>query len=250
MTPPTVRFPSAAQSLRRLWVGFGLAVATLAGVAQGGAASAPGTDRQDYSAAERLLFMTQHLKNVRPPVTLRYRLQRSGTLEPALDEKVSIALTARADGACCAAHTDFPSTAASSAQRLELPDLPAADGNPVLLYFLEREVREMNRLTKGSQSHFRKRLRMAAYQGATVKTLTLPFRGQPVAVREVSFSPYLDDPNRPRYEKLALKRYRFLLSDAVPGGVYGIHAQVPGADDKAAAALTETLYLDGATPAP
>ena len=79
--------------------------------------------------------------------------------------------------------------------------------------------------------------------------MTLQYRGKAVAGREFSITPYVDDPNRPRFEQLANKRYVFTLSDAVPGGVYGIRAVVvdPGKDAAAPPLLAEELLIDGAS---
>lgn len=201
-------------------------------------------DAQDFSAAEKLLFMAPQLQNVKPPATLVYNFRKSGSLEPGFDDQVKLVLSRAEGGGCCASHVDF----LSAERRLAVPDLPAAEGNPVLLAFLERELREMQRLTKGSQSHFRKRIRMAVYEGAIVRQTSLNFRGKPVTVQEVAIKPFADDPNRPRYETLALKEYRFFLSDAVPGGVYGIRTQIAGTGG-APPLLVEEMYLAGAEPA-
>jgi len=197
---------------------------------------------KDFSAAERLLFMNDQLGNVKAPATLRYNFSKRGTLEPGYEDKVTLSLKTGADGRCCATHTEF----FSAGRQVQLPDLPAAEGNPVILHFLEREVREMQRLTKGSQSHFRKRIRMAVYNAATVQPVTLRFRGRDIAGQEVRITPFVDDPNRPRYETLALKEYRFTLSPAVPGGLVAIRTLVAAADGAAAPLLAEELTIDGA----
>jgi hypothetical protein len=127
-----------------------------------------------------------------------------------------------------------------------MPEVESAQGNPAILYFLERDIREMQRLTKGQPNYFRKRIRMAVYQGASVRNVTLPYRGRPVAVQEISISPYLDDPMRPRYEKLAGKTYVFLLSDAVPGGLYGIRTRIDGESAGTAPLMVEEMLVDGA----
>jgi hypothetical protein len=198
--------------------------------------------KPDFSAAERLLFVDRQFDGVKAPATLHYRFSKRGTLEPGFEEKVALALKTGADGRCCATHTEF----FSAGRRLELPDLAAADGNPVILHFLEREVREMQRLTKGSQAHFRKRIRMAIFNAATVQPVALRFRGREVTGQEIRITPFVDDPNRPRYEALAVKEYRFTLSDAVPGGLYAIRTRVAAADGNAAPLLAEDLTIDGA----
>lgn len=201
---------------------------------------------KNFSAAERALFMTDQFAKLRPPLTLRYRFQRSGSLEPGFDDKVSIALKAQhGSGRCCDASGEF----LSGERKVELPPVEGASGNPVTLFFLERDVREMERLTKGKSAYFRKRIRMAIFQGAQQRGVTLNYRGKTVAGQEFTITPYVDDPNRPRFEQLANKRYVFTLSDAVPGGVYAIRALVVDAAKGADAPplLAEELLIDGAT---
>lgn len=205
---------------------------------------------RDFSAAERALFMSDQFGKLHPPLTLRYRFHSSGSLVTAFDDKVAIVLKAQGSGRCCDATGEF----LSGARKIELPPVEGASGNPVTLFFLERDVREMERLTKGKSNYFRKRIRMAIFEGAQQRAVTLRYRGKPVAGQEFTINPYLDDPNRPRFEQLATKRYVFTLSDAVPGGVYAIRALVADGAKGAEAPplLTEELLIDGAetTPGP
>ncbi|MDR6536509.1 hypothetical protein [Variovorax soli] len=203
-------------------------------------------DKQDYSTAERLLFMTQQLQNLQPPTLLRYTFGKTGSLEEAFTDNVTVALSAKADGGCCDAKGSF----LSGARKQPAPDVASAEGNPVILYFLEHDVREMKRLTGGAENHFRKRLRMAIYQNAEVRDVTLSYQGHAVKGKEIVFSPFLDDPNRPRYERFAKKNYSFLLSAAVPGGVYGIRTQIPGEGLAAKPVMVEELLIDGAKAPP
>jgi hypothetical protein len=159
----------------------------------------PGAAADDVSPAEKALFVTNHLATLKPPTTLRYSFRKSGTLEPGFDDKVSILLRAQPDGRCCAASAEF----LSGSRRLSLPEVESAEGNPVILYFLERDIREMQRLTKGQQNYFRKRIRMAVYQGATMSAVSASYLGRSVAARQITVAPYLDDPLRARFEKLA-----------------------------------------------
>jgi hypothetical protein len=208
----------------------------------------PGVTRaaDDFSAAERALFMDNHLGKLRPPLTLHYRYSKSGTLEAAFDDKVDLMLTAQPDGRCCAASAHF----LTGARALHPPDVEGVEGNPAILYFLERDIHEMQRLTQGNANYFRKRIRMAVYQGASIRNLTMQYLGHPVSVREISISPYLDDPNRPRYEKLANKQYQFMLSDGVPGALFGIRTRIDGESADAPPLMVEEMILDGAEPVP
>jgi hypothetical protein len=205
---------------------------------------AAAADAQDFSAAEKLIFMGDQLRNIKAPATLGYSFKKAGALEDGFEDHVSIALAPQADGSCCLGRGEF----LSGARRLELPEVENAHGNPVIVYFLEHDVREMQRLTKGQQAHFRRMIRMAIYNGAKVVDTSLRYRGQAVHGQEISISPYLDDKARPRYEKFARKRYQFLLSDEVPGGVYGIRTTMEAERTDAAPLIIEELYIDGAEP--
>ncbi len=203
------------------------------------AASAP-----EFSAAEQALFVNNHLSVLKPSTTLHYRLRKSGSLEPGFDDKASIALSAQPDGKCCAATAEF----LSGPRRLALPDIEAAQGNPVILFFLERDIREMERLTKGKANYFRKRIRIAVAEAATIRDVTLPFDGRNIAAKEISITPYADDPLRARFEQLINKRYVFTLSDAVPGAVLSIRTQVDAAAAGSPPLLAEEMALDRQAP--
>lgn len=214
-----------------------LALATLA---------APVLAAEDYSPAERALFMTNHLAGTKPPTTLRYSFSKAGSMEEGFEDKVAVKLKAAKGGKCCLAAAEF----LSGERRLSLPEVDQAQGNPAVLYFLERDIREMNRLTKGQQNYFRKRIRMAVYQGAQVQDVTVSYRGKSVTAREIRITPYVDDPLRVRFEKLANKTYVFTLSDAVPGGLYAIRTRIAGETADAAPLIVEEMVVDGGTATP
>lgn len=203
-----------------------------------------GAATTDFSAAERAVFVDKHLHGLQPPLTLHYSFRKTGTLEPPFDDTVKLMLTAQPDGSCCTVRAEL----FTGARAVRQPDVESAQGNPAILYFLERDIHEMQRLTKGQPNYFRKRIRMALYQGASERKLTLPYRGRPVAVREISIAPYRDDPNHARFEKLTGKVYVFLLSDAVPGRLYGIRTRIDGESAAAPPLLAEEMLLNGTQP--
>ncbi len=207
-------------------------------------AEAASAGQQDFSQAERLLFMNDPLARLKPPTTLRYHFHKAGTLEGGFDDEVTMQLSAEENGSCCAVSGEF----LTGERRLNLPTIEHADANPVLLYFLERDVREMKRLTKGAENYYRKRIRMAVYNGARVEELPLSYKGRQLRGQQVLVSPYDDDPARSRFEKFARKTYEFYLSDEVPGGVYGIRSVMRDASDAAGPMVLEELFLDGASP--
>jgi hypothetical protein len=206
----------------------------------------------DFSPSEQTLFMANHLERLKPPTQLNYSYKRSGSLEAAFEDTVQVKLNKRADGACCQASADF----LTGERRLVLPDVEAASANPVILYFLERDIREMSRLTKGQAAYFRKRIRLAIYKGAKLTDVVVNFKGQAVPAQRISIQPYVDDALRSRFEQLADKTYIFTLSKQVPGAVVSIRAIVknPAGNTTASAQdapyWLEELLAEGATSSP
>lgn len=212
-----------------------LVLAPLAARAQAPAAA-------EISPAERALFERPHLAGLAAGEVLHYHLRRSGSLEPGFDDAVTISLGARADGGCCSAQGSF----LEGPRRLQLPEIPAASSNPVILYFLEHDVREMQRLTRGQQNHFRRRIRLALAEQARLRNVAARWRGQAIAADEIVVQPYADDPSRNRFERHAAKTYRFVLSDAVPGGVVALQTTMAAPEPGAPPLIDERLTLDGA----
>ncbi len=222
---PTRRWRVAALLAGALLVGaFWTTVSAQAqGPAPPPAAPTP-ADVPDASPAERLLFLDNHLGHVSPPRTLHYLFVREGGADGRQTDPLTLALTAAPDGSCCAVHGEF----AVGGQALTLPDIPQAHANPVLLYFLEHEVRDLERLTKGQANHFRQRIRKALVDQASVGPATITWGGQKLPATVVHVAPFLDDPFRARFEVQAHREYTFVLADGVPGGVYKMSMLLPG----------------------
>lgn len=194
------------------------------------------------SQAERRLFVDPHLKDIRPPTTLRYRFVKAGSLEAGRRDELHMALRAGTDGRCCDATGRF----VGEPQRLPLPGIEGASSNPIVLYFLEHDVREMQRLTRGQPNYFRKRIRLALADAATSRDTTIDYRGRALPAVELRIAPYADDPMRARYERFAAKEYVFVLAAGVPGGVHQLRTRLASPDG--AVLLEETLTLDDSQP--
>ena len=201
---------------------------------------------QPISVAENQLFLSNHLGNLPDTAVLRYAYSKAGSLEASREDSVRVTLSLLANGSARQVHVDY----LTGAQRFELPAIGAANGNPVILFFLERDVREMQRLTGGQASYFRRRVRTALADAAEVRPVTLQFGGHSIAGEQITVHPYRDDPLRKRFERLADKAYTFTLSNQIPGAVYRLQTMVstPGASDDTPPLIAETLTLLGAEP--
>lgn len=232
--------PAPHHSRHRLVRGlFGSLAVSLALAAPLGPALA--ADPNEFSEAEKLVFVEHQLANVKAPTTLRYTFVKSGSLEPGFEDQVLVEVSdIKPTGSSVT--TDF----LSGSRKIKLPDVDNARPNPVILYFLEHDIREMARLTnRKTSNYFRNRIRKTLVDQAQIRDTTITFDGQTLAAREVTLSPYANDPARVRYERYANKRYVFLLSEAVPGGVYEMRTTMLGAQPNEAPMLEEVMTFAG-----
>jgi hypothetical protein len=199
---------------------------------------------QSISDAEYQLFLANHLGSLPDSTVLSYAYAKAGSLETSREDSVRVTISSTNPGAGRQVRVDY----LTGTQRLELPPIGAASGNPVILFFLERDVREMQRLTGGQAAYFRKRVRMALADAAEVRPVTFEFAGHTVAGEQITVHPYRDDPLRKRFQHLAEKAYTFTLSDQVPGGVYRLQTVVDAPAADTPPLISETLTLLGAQP--
>ena len=207
--------------------------------APGAGASAPSSAP---SEAERLVFMADHLANTRQPRTLKYAYVEEAAGQPRVTDRAVLTLSAGAGGRCCDVRGDY----LSGVLAVNLPEVPDARGNPVLLFFLEGEVRRLQRTTPGQAAHFRRRIRQAFADTATIGETTISWRGSTVPARLVRIAPFVDDPFRDRFQEQAATEYAVVLSDAVPGSIYQLRALLPGAAPGAPPRALRTLTIEDA----
>ncbi len=185
------------------------------------AGSARAEPSNEITEAERQLFMTDQLSPLKPPATLNYTFRRTGSQETPFEDTVEVRISedkgARKVITACL----------NGARKKEMPDVDGALSNPALLCFLERDIAEMERLTGGKAAYFRKRIRLALAEGPKGTPVKVTFGGKSVDAREYRITPYSNDPNKQKFPKYLAKTYLFVLSDAVPGGIYRVDSVVP-----------------------
>ena len=199
-----------------------------------------------FSPAEQMLFLADHLTNVAKATVLRYSYSKTGTLDTPSEGSVSLRVSAMPQGTGKHAHVDF----ASGTRSLDLPDIDDATANPVILFFLERDVRDMERRTGGKAAYFRKRVRLAFSESADVQPVQFEFAGRTVSGTQISVHPFTDDPLKSRFTQLADKTYLFMLSPEIPGQLYRMQTQARAPQGSAGTAplLQESITLIGAQP--
>ncbi|WP_343671781.1 hypothetical protein [Paraburkholderia heleia] len=199
-------------------------------------APAHATGTGDISPAERLIFMTDHLHGVRQESELDYALLSAQPPEQGSDTvRVLVVSPGNAKG---------DAQVSDHSGAVPLPNGGLAC-NPVIIYFLERDIADMERATGGKRRYFQQRVRLALAAGPKIETVTTQVGGKPVTAQQIVIQPYKDDPNAERFAQYTGKRYTFLIADTVPGQVALIRTEVPGANGDFAHPLqTRTLRFD------
>jgi hypothetical protein len=244
----TYRAPLSRRRLPALFTALSIALVTSLGLAglspaamaadaavptASGAAATSDTSEStspEPSQAERLLFMQAHLVKVKPPLDLVYDVDHQDASDPAQSytDAVKIHLTSDAAGACCSVVGEF----LSGPRAMRLPDIGSASANPLLLYFLEFEVRRLQAASKGQAAHFRRHIRLALVDAAVVKDIEIERAGRRIKAQEITVRPFVTDPYRVRFEQEATRQYRFVLADDLPGQFAEIEVTQPGAGAK------------------
>ena len=204
--------------MKRLATGL----AALLFTATGALAAPTGTD---------LFFGTPYLNSVQPGTKIAYDYKHVASEEKlgqSFDEKLELNVTAPPEDASKrVAAVDIW----RGDRHNEAGPFPTMNGNPVSLVLLERDVKEMAQLSKGSPFYIRNRVRDTIANG-TVEAATFDYAGKPVEGWKLTMVPFANDPNKDKLQELAGRRYEFLFSDAVPGGIYAIRVVTPKADGK------------------
>jgi hypothetical protein len=201
---------------------------------QANAADKPGSD---IAPAEQLLFMSPHMKSVGAQTELDYAMDMSGPPAKVNDTvRVLVVSAGNANGDARVSDRTGP---------VDVPgNLPC---NPVILYFLEHDIAEMEQMTGGKRRYFQQRVRLALAAGPPITQIVSDAGGKKVKAQKIVIQPYLDDPNASRFPQYTAKRYTFIVADDVPGHVMTIRAEVPGQNNDFDHPLqTETLNFQSA----
>jgi len=183
-----------------------------------------------FSEAENLLWLHDHLHNIDRPVRLYYAFNKSGTFEEGFSDSVYLDIVKINPDGTKDASLDFFSAARK--QAVNQDNITNIKGNPVMGVYMQGDVYDMNRLTEGHWRYFQKRIKIALREVAKIEAVEFDFNGKHCKGEKIVIMPYQNDPHKADFEKFANKRYEFIMSDDVPGSLYQIHTVVPNGSDK------------------
>jgi hypothetical protein len=175
---------------------------------------------QPLSAAQLALFESPHLAGLQPPTQLEYLFRREEEgREPVED---TILLDVRAAGE--PGRFDVTPQFLSGARNLAYPTARGFRGNPLLLFALDRDARELAAATGGTMHWFRERMRRALLHAATQREHKVDFGGQRVPAVSFEVAPFGGEPRAGRFQA---RRYAFTLAEAVPGRIHSVLSEMP-----------------------
>lgn len=190
------------------------------------------------SPAEQRVFTDPHLDNLPATVTLHYNYRKNEAGQAAVDDEVLLSTQQDAEHGRVA-QVDF----LHGERHLLLPETEQAVSNPLVLYFLESDVRGMHRRLGGQENYFRRRIRLALADHAQLSEVSFNYAGQAVHGQQVTVQPFADDPLAERFQGMARKAYVFTVSAQVPGGIYELRTRVDDPATSGAPLLEEILTL-------
>lgn len=191
------------------------------------------------SEAQRLLFETPHLAALRPPLRLDYAFLREEAGREPVRDLIRLQVTAATDPERRDVAVDF----LTGPRAIRYPPARGFRGNPLLLFALDRDTRELSAATGGTQGWFRNRMRQALLDPAGLRRIDMPFEGGAVPATEITLLPFDGEPRAGRFQR---RRYRFVLAEAVPGWLAMIASDTPGAGPDGR--LIEEIAFQAASP--
>lgn len=174
--------------------------------------------------AQKLVFFKDHLQGVGKGSRIDYRFKSTTQGEDEISDKIEVKVV----DVVGEGKRDLEFNFLSGSRHIDFSPAKAYTGNPVIIHFLERDISLMAKDTGGWNGYFRNRIRDSFKNPIEVRDVKFQFEGKELGGTEVIVTPFVGDPNADNFKLYINKRYEFVFSDQVPGGIYRIHTQVPG----------------------
>lgn len=180
----------------------------------------------ELNQAQQLVFMEDHLRNVPRNRVINYDFESHIKGMEDVADTVQMTVTEVREDNTRNLSFEF----LTGSRRIDFHDAEGYRGNPIIIQFLERDIRDMSQATGGSTDYFRNRIRKS-FTDPQVRTIRISLDGKDMDAVEVMVTPFVKDPNIAKFQRYAQKRYEFVFAVGVPGGLYRIHTLVPADDE-------------------
>lgn len=195
----------------------------------------------ELNRAQTLIFMGDHLQQIPAGQTVVYDFTQRIPGQPDKTDEVRMTVTKVNDDSLRDLSFEF----LSGPDRLPFPPARSYRGNPVVIQFLERDIRDLSTATGTPVGYFRNRIRKA-FSDPQIEQIQVKLNGSELDAVEISITPFKDDPNLAHMPGYPDRLYQFDYSEQVPGHLLGIRARML---DEAGAPLEEELHFNRMTDA-
>lgn len=202
-----------------------------------------------FSEVNNALFDKAHLKNIKEEGILHYVYKKEHFIDGERDDTIDVVVTNLRNTGRKDTHFEF------FTDKFKRPyqDRDNQRGNGVFVFFLEFDVREMDRLTGGDWRYFQRKIRWALAKGATKTEIEFEHKGEKLKGTQYLIQPFVNDPKNERYSLYANKYYIFIMSEDIPGEFYQLRSIVPDGkkwQEGDAVLSEETVTFSGFNPIP
>ncbi len=194
-----------------------------------------------YSQAQELLFSTPHLDNIKNEAALYYDFNQHGANTISFNDEIILTITGISERGGKNVEVSF----LSGENNRPYSDIKDFNSNPLLMFFLQWDVEKMDSGSVVTHHYFRHLLRQAFLTNADSEEIKIDFQGRSETAYKVFFQPLVEQQDDDNYKDYPQKYYEFVISDAVPGGVYSISTLIPsqagdGEDDASVEPIEST----------
>lgn len=195
-------------------------------------------------SAKSVLFEADHLGQVAAGSQLSYRLDHKVSDEKLLglpfSDEIKIAIERVADDG----KRDVKVSVFTGDRARPTQPIAGLTGNPLLVIFLDRSVRNYAMIAGGRTAYLKNRFKVELAKNSTVTPTKVPYNGGEVDGYRVSVTPFVHDPNRHKMRGYEGSTYEFVVSENVPGYFVELVA-VLESPKEGAPRLEERVMFDG-----
>lgn len=171
----------------------------------------------DLPGASDVLFNLPHFSTVKAGKDLTYQLEQKFSDEKLLGKPLKDTITVSVKKVADDGKRDLDVAVFTGDYARPLQSVPGLTGNPLLVIFLDRAVKNYAMLAGGKTSYLKNRLKVELAKHSKVERTKVSYNGKEVDGYRVSVVPFELDPNRHKMRGYHGSSYSFVVSDAVPG---------------------------------
>ena len=193
----------------------------------------------ELNDAQKLIYATNHLEGLEKGTQLCYEYIKDSNVDEGFTDTATLSVAQEHDDH----RKDLNLTFLSGDREIPFDPFSRFRTNPVIMAVLERDVREMSRMTGGGTLYFRNRVREEMARDPEIKSVEIEHNGEEIEVKQIQFKPFVNDPMVDSFKDFQQKTYSIYLTDEVPGSVLRVNIVTPSAAG-GEPLISETLSLE------